>query len=182
MPGLDKHWLSIYRLLSNLLLKIIIYFVTAVTTIQSSILKLCHKFQVLNSHFSEVYDMHNEQWALSKHCMKRNISTPICVQCNNMYWCRELINSGKSCWFILCHLRMTTIQKWYSMQKLGSRLQNMTSHILFFFDRSIQTHSLVVKASCSESGFTGLITSRCRRALQSLSHFAWHWACQCTDM
>ena len=134
LPGPDKHWFSIYRLLSNLLLKIIIYFVTAVTVqwppyiTQSRSSVTIFKFSILTFLRSMICSMSNEHWAK---IAWREIFQLQFV--SNAITCIDAKNSGKSCLFILCHLRITTIiQKWYSMQKLGSRLQNMTSHILFF--------------------------------------------------
>ena len=65
-------------------------------------------------------------------------------------------------------------------KKIGWRWQTTTSHIPFF-EEWIRTNGLVVKASSSESGDLGSIPDECWNTLLSLSHFAWHWACLCTD-
>ena len=53
-------------------------------TIHNSILKICPKFQVLSSHFSEVDELLDEHWM--KIVLNENILTPIYVQCYNMSW------------------------------------------------------------------------------------------------
>ena len=50
---------------------------------------------------------------------------------------------------------------------------------LWFF--STWTHGLVAKARSSEYGDMGPIPAGCSKPLQTLCHFALHWACQWTD-
>ena len=45
----------------------------------------------------------------------------------------------------------------------------------------IRTNGSVVKASRRQSGNCGSNPVGCWNSLQPLGHFAWHWACQCTD-
>ena len=87
----DQHWqdmlqFSIWRFFwaiclckSSSLVSLLCYW----QTIHKSILKICPKFEVLSSHFSEVNELFNEHWA--KIVPSENISTPIYIQCYNMY-------------------------------------------------------------------------------------------------
>ena len=76
---------SIWRFLSNLLLKIVIYCVTDQSSITWS--GKCY----LNFNFSALIFLRSTScwaagwWALGKNCAKRKNSTLIFVQCNNMY-------------------------------------------------------------------------------------------------
>ena len=45
----------------------------------------------------------------------------------------------------------------------------------------LESYSLAVKPSHSELGNMGSNTAGCWKFQPSLSHFAWHWVCQCTD-
>ena len=52
-------------------------------TIHNSITKICPKFQVFSSHFFEVDELLDEQWA--KIVQSEKISNPIYVECDEMY-------------------------------------------------------------------------------------------------
>ena len=116
------------------------------------ILKISPKFQVLDSHFSEVNDLLDEHWA------KKTLSYVEleCNQCQNMHrsivCCQEC---GVTClasqqplyqtWAILTWKSTSSMRKipvceiWWAIYH-------------FLFRRSIQTYGLVVKASCCEQG------------------------------
>ena len=53
-------------------------------TIHNLILKTCPKFQILSSHFSEVDELLDGDWA--KIVQSENIMIPIHVQRDNIYW------------------------------------------------------------------------------------------------
>ena len=54
-----------------------------------AISKICPKFQVISSHFFEVNELLDEHWA--KIVQSENISTPIYVECDKMYWSKVCV-------------------------------------------------------------------------------------------
>ena len=97
-------------------------------------------------------------WA--KIVQSENISTPIYVEYNKMYWSKVCVQQF---WYFVSGL---DIQSELSendspvRKKIGCRWQNMTSHI-HFSKQFIQTNGLVVKASSKLSGHLGFIPVGC---------------------
>ena len=92
-------------------------------------------------------------------------------------------NYGVSCLALIFYLKNPSMTV---LKKICCRWRNTMSHILLSFGQFILTNGLpglLVKVSNRESGNIGsiMIPDECWHALQRLSHFAWHWACQCTD-
>ena len=106
----------------------------------------CPKFQVLCSHFSEVDELLNEHWAKPVwREIWENISTQTCVECNSMYHRINRTFAVNPIWYILSGLvlrlaRLALINNLSNLrmtilEKISSRLQDMTSHLPFLVDQ-----------------------------------------------
>ena len=134
--------------LSNLLLKLIIYCVI--------------DQPVLNFKFSFFAFLRLLSWPMSIeqiHCYGKIFqlqSFPNFMICIEKKFAVK--NSGVSCLASILDLSNPNMKILHCgcTWKIGSRLQDMTSHILCFLGWWIQTSGLVAKASCSESGYTAL--------------------------
>ena len=99
-------------------------------TIHNSIPTICPKFQVVSSHFFEVDELLDEHWA--KIMRSENISTPIYVECNKMYWSKVCVQEFS---YFVSGLDIQLEKSEYDSpvrQKISCRWRNMTSHIPFF--------------------------------------------------
>ena len=118
-------------------------------TIHNSISKICPKFHVLSSHFSEVEKLLNEHWA---NIVRIEIfSTPIYVECDKMYRSKVC---DQEFWYILSGLDIQPEQSENNNPagKSCPMLREITIHVPPFFMKSIQIFGSVIKASCSGSG------------------------------
>ena len=125
----------------------ICYLSVLLTTTHNSILKICPKYQVLSSHFSEVNELLNVHWA--KIVLSENISTPINVQCKNIY--QEMV-CCQEFWYVVSGLDIQ-LEQFKNNNPVGIKwVQSckVLQVINLFLTRLIQTYSLVVKASLNE--------------------------------
>ena len=105
---LDKFQFSIWRLLINLQLKIIIYCVTEQTK-HNVIAKICPTFQVLSSHFCEVKMLLYEHWA--KNCVIRKYFNSTLYPIRVIPMWKYVLTQGLQL-RILVHL--VSVWPWYS--------------------------------------------------------------------
>ena len=172
-------WTSFY--FRNLPLKIIIYWVT--DQAPETHLKDLSNFQVLKYHYSAA------QWALSKKMCKLKI-----IQLQSMsdvtFFVYQVSIKGLlsrivyhvSIKGLLSRIVVYGVWPWYSAQAIqqwqpcpaNKKLVQGCDMQRVFFDRSIQTHYLVFKASRSESRDMGSLLD----AENPCSHFEWHWVSQ----
>ena len=109
-----------------------------------------------------------------KMCQVKNISTPIYVKCDMMYWSKVCVQEFS---FFVSGLDIQLEQSEYDSpvcKKISCRWHHgKIGRVMYCF--------FVVKVSHRESGDMGSIPDECWNALPSLGRFAWHWARQCTD-
>ena len=140
------------------------------------------KFQVISSHFLEVYELLSENWA--KIVQSEKISTPIFFECDKRYQSKDCVQ-GFTYFVSGLDIQLQQSENNSPVRKTnGCRWRNTTSHIPFFFLQLIWTNGLVVKnlRPFAESRATLVWFLMSAETLQPLGHFAWHWARQCTDM
>ena len=160
-------WFSIWRYFEQLVFvnnHLLCYW----PTIRNSIWKICPELQVLSSHFFEVDELLDEEWA--EIVQSENISTPMIHSMSNAIKCINqrfvFKNSGISCLaliFNLNNLRMTILHA----KKLLLVAKHYKQYTVFFC-KLTRNDGLVVKMSCSESGGTGLSLALCWTSLQCL--------------
>ena len=113
-----------------------IYLLCYWPTIHNSISQICPKFQVVSSHFFEVDKLLDEHWA--KIAWSEDISTPIYVECDEMYRSKVCVQELS---YIVSGLdiQLEKSDSYYpSMtvlyaKKIGCRWRNRTRNIPFFF-------------------------------------------------
>ena len=159
---------------------VIIHLLCYWPTIHYLILKICPKYQVISSHFFKVNDLLNEHCA--KIVQSENISTPIYVECDKMYWSKVCVQEF---WYWLPSLdiqpELSEIDNSAPKKAVRNSSSNMTIHIPFFscdrYESMAEWLRLVVNSQETRVRLLHGLESFCQR----LGHFAWHWARQCTD-
>ena len=72
-------------------------------TIYNLISKICPKFQSLSSHFFKVDELLHKHWAKIVQSENVQVSTPIYIECNKMYWPNVCIQGF---WYIMSGLQV----------------------------------------------------------------------------
>ena len=137
------------RVLSILLLRIIMYCVTygpSISWLQRSALNF--KFSVFT------FPKSTSCWIIieQKLCKEKYL-TPIFVKFYDIYWAKV---GSPEFWYILPGLNIQLEQS-ENDNPVCNEISRYDISNTSFFSRSMQTHSLVVKASCSESVYMGWI-------------------------
>ena len=129
-PWQDKLHFSIWGFFEQSAL-VNIHLLCSWPTIYNLISKICPKFQVLNSCIFKIDVLLNEHWA--KIVQSENISTPIYVECYNIYRWKVFVfkNSSISCLALIFNLNNQRLTVLYA-KKIGCRWLNMKCQILFF--------------------------------------------------
>ena len=115
---------------------------------------------------------------LRKGCL---ISTPGYVECDKIYRSKVCV---QEVWYFVSGLDIQLEQSENDNPvRKKNRLQVAKHNASYtvFFGHLIRTYGLVVKVSSRETDDLGSMPARCWNILLPLCHFAWHWACQCTD-
>ena len=174
----DKLWFSIWRFFEQSAFANI-HLLCYWPTIHNSISKICPKFQVISSHFFEVDELLDEHWA--KIVQSENISSPIYVECNQMYQSKVCNQESRiSCLALIFNLRhrSTTVlyaKKWVAPLQVAKYDESCT------FFRAIDTKQWLSWYETMELDDMGSIPDECWNDQQRPGHFVRHWARQCTD-
>ena len=150
-------------------------------TIQNSISEICPKIQVLSSQLFR--SGWAALWRMGKKCAKRKYFDPhLCPQRTS-----ALIKiCGHEYWYILSGLgfQLKLSENENPARKNCFKVARYDKSFIPFFPfpcRSIRTHGSVDKASRSAPGNMASIPAECWNSSPPIGHFAWYWACQCSD-
>ena len=150
-------------------------------TIHNLILNICSKFQVLSSHFFEVYELLvSARWVLNKIVQWKYFNSNLCwMRINYAISCidQKFVFRNSRIW---CLARLALIFIWNNhesenanlvLQKIICRWRNTTSQILFCSVQLIRTYGLVVKVGRRKLGDMSSTPDKCWKSLLSLCHF-----------
>ena len=107
-------------------------------TIHNSISKICPKFQVLSSRFSQVDELLDAYWA--KLCEEKTNSTAIFAKCYNIYWQRVC---SQKLWYILPFVGFQQSAAWWNSNGNGRPKKGQASPLLVYLQRGVTCFGLL---------------------------------------
>ena len=141
-------------------------------TIYNLISKICPKFQSLSSHFFKVDELLHKHWAKIVQSENVQVSTPIYIECNKMYWPNVCIQGF---WYIFClafklilnlgnpRTAILHAKKLFSVSRLLLlSCRDTTIHIPFFHEPMAQW---LLWVAVSQTSVLGSISSVCWNSL-----------------